>query len=47
MARLGASKKKKSPRATELSELKRELQRVTDRLESRDRELAEALEQQT
>ena len=38
MARLGASKKKKSPRATKLSELKKELQRVTEQLESRDRE---------
>ena len=54
MARLGASKKKKSPRATELSQLKKELERVTDQLESRDRELEqrnaelhEALEHQT
>src|SRR5262247_3039110 len=38
MARVGASKKKKSPRATELSQLKRELKRVTEQLESRDRE---------
>ena len=28
MARLGVSKKKKSPRATELSQLKKELQRA-------------------
>ena len=54
MARLGASKKKKSPHATELSQLKKELQRVNEQLESRDRELeqrnaelSEALEQQT
>jgi hypothetical protein len=47
MARLGASKKKKSPRATELSQLKKELQRVTEQLESYKRELAEASEQQT
>ena len=54
MARPGASKKKKSPRATELSQLKNELQRVTEQLESRDRELEqrnaelrEALEHQT
>ncbi len=54
MARLGASKKKKSPRVTELSQLKKDLKRVTDRLESRDREfeqrnaaLREALEHQT
>ena len=47
MARLGVSKKKKSPRATELSQLKKEVQRLTQQLESRERELAEAAEQQT
>ena len=47
MARLGASKKKKSPRATELSQLKKEIQRLTEQLESRDRELGLATEQQT
>src|SRR4030095_11378056 len=47
MARLGPSKKKKSPRATELSQLKKELQRVTEQLESRDRELDSATEQQS
>src|SRR5262245_56277700 len=47
MARVGASKKKKSPRATELSQLKKEVRRLTEQLESRDRELAEAAEQQT
>src|SRR5262245_30298675 len=54
MARLGVSKKKKSPRATELSQLKKEVQRLTEQLESRDHELEtsnsqlrEALEQQT
>ena len=47
MARVDATKKKKSPRSTELSRLKEELRRVTERLESRDRELAEATEQQT
>jgi GAF domain-containing protein len=54
MARLGVSKKKKTPRAAELSQLKKELQRVTEQLESRNRELEqrnaelrEALEQQT
>src|SRR5215831_15309616 len=46
MARPGASKKKKSPRPTELSQLKKELQRVTEQLESRDRELAEASERE-
>src|SRR5215475_9610368 len=38
MARLGVSKKKKSPHANELSQLKKEVQRLTDQLESRDRE---------
>src|SRR5262249_37477331 len=47
MARVGASKKKKSPRATELSRLKKEVRRLTEQLESRDRELAEAAEQQS
>src|SRR5499433_3524749 len=54
MARLGASKKKKSSRDTELSQLKKELKRVTEQLESRDRELEQrnaelrqALEHQT
>ena len=42
MARVGITKKKKSPRADELSQLKEELRRVTEQLESRDRELAEA-----
>ena len=41
MPRRGVSKKKKSPRATELSQLKQEVQRLTEQLESRDRELAE------
>jgi len=54
MARLGVSKKKKSPRATELSQLRKELKRVTEQLESCQRELessntelSESLEQQT
>ena len=38
MARLGVSKKRKSPRVTPLSQLKKELKRVTEQLESRDRE---------
>src|SRR5262245_17868907 len=46
MARLGASKKKKNPRGTEPSQLKKELKRVTELLESRDRELAEASERE-
>jgi len=47
MAKLGVTKKKKSPRAGELSRLKKELKRVTEQLESRERELSEATEQQT
>ena len=54
MARLGASKKKKSPRAADPRQLKKELKRVTEQLESRDRELEQrnaelrqALEHQT
>jgi chromosome segregation ATPase len=47
MARLGVSKKKRSPRATELSQLKKEVQRFTERIESYKRELAESREQQT
>src|SRR5262245_14726715 len=47
MARLGVSKKKKSSRATELSQLKKEVQRLTEQLESRDRELAEASERES
>jgi hypothetical protein len=39
--------KKKNPQATELSQLKEELRRVSEKLESREGELAEALEQQT
>ena len=41
MARLGVSKKKKSPPATELSQLKKELQRVSEQLESYKRELTQ------
>ena len=46
MARLGASKKKKSPRAADPRQIKKELKRVTEQLESCKRELAEATEQQ-
>src|SRR5574341_138482 len=46
MARVGTTKNKKSSRATELSRLRKELQLVTEQLESRDLELAEALGQQ-
>jgi len=41
------SKKRKSPSPTDLGQLKKDLQRVSDQLKSRERELAEALEQQT
>src|SRR5262249_18921118 len=47
MAKLGLTRNKKSPRADELSQLKEELRRVTEQLESHKRELAEATEQQT
>ena len=47
MARLGVTKKKKSPRAAELSQLKKEVQRLTEQLESCKRELAEATERET
>ncbi|HLF83901.1 MAG TPA: GAF domain-containing protein, partial [Blastocatellia bacterium] len=47
MARLGVTKKKMSPRTVELRRLKKELKRVSEQLESRERELAEATEQQT
>src|SRR5262249_55513409 len=46
MARLGVTKKKKSPRASEHSQLKKEVQRLTEKLESSERERAEATEQQ-
>ena len=54
MARLGVSKKKKSPRATEISKLQKEVQRLTEQLKSSQRELEssntelrESIEQQT
>jgi hypothetical protein len=47
MARLGVSKKKKSPRATELSQLKKDVQRLTEQLKSCKRELAEGRERET
>jgi GAF domain-containing protein len=46
MARLGASKQKKSPRATELSQLKKELQLVAEQLKSCQRERDESLERE-
>src|SRR5262245_5533436 len=46
MARPGVKNKKKSPYASEVSELKKKLQRLTEQLESRERELAEVTEQQ-
>src|SRR5262245_34651790 len=47
MARLGVSKKKKSPRTTSISQLQKEVQRLTEQLESSERERSEATEQQT
>src|SRR5690242_2403430 len=47
MARVHVIKKKKSPSTTELNRLKKEVKRVTEQLECRDRELAEAVEYQT
>ena len=46
MGWLKAIKKTKNPQANELSELKEELCRVSEKLESREGELAKALEQQ-
>ena len=42
-----AIKKKKNPQTDELIQLKEELRRISEKLESREGELAEALEQQT
>src|SRR5688572_6861962 len=47
MARVDVAKRKKSPHDTELSKLKKELKRVTEQLELRDRELTQSFEQQT
>jgi signal transduction histidine kinase len=47
MGWLRAVKQKKNPQATELTQLKEELRRVSEKLESREGELAEALEQQS
>ena len=47
MGWLRATKQKNNSEATELSQLKEELRRVTQKLESREDKLAEALEQQT
>jgi len=47
MGWLRAVRQKSSPQATELGRLKDELRCVTEKLESREAELAEALEQQT
>src|SRR5262245_57411423 len=47
MARPSKTKSKKSPDTNELSRLKEVLKRITEQLESRDRELAEATGQQT
>ena len=47
MGWLSGEKKSENSRATELSQLKEELRGVSEKLESRESELAEALEQQT
>jgi hypothetical protein len=47
MGWLRAIKKKADPQATELSQLKEELRRVTEKLEACEGELAEAFEQQS
>lgn len=47
MGSLRAVEKEKNPQPTEVSQLKEELRRVSEKLESREGELAEALEQQT
>jgi signal transduction histidine kinase len=44
---LRAIKQKRNPQATELSQFKEELRRISQKLESREGELAEALEHQT
>ena len=46
MGRLRAVRQKRNPQTTKLSQLKEELRRVSEKLESREGELAEALEQQ-
>ena len=46
MGRLRLIEKKEPPQATELSQLKKELRRVSEKLQSGESELAEALEQQ-
>ena len=46
MERLGPIEKRTNPQATELSQLKEELRRVSEKLESSKGELAEALKQQ-
>ena len=47
MGWLGVTKKKNDPETSELNQLKEELRRVSEKLECRERELAEASEQQT
>src|SRR5215475_10816586 len=47
MAKLGLTRNKKSPHGDDLTQLKEELRRVSEQLESHKRELAEATEQQT
>ena len=47
MARLGTIGKRKNPQATELNQLKEELRSFSEKLEWREGELAQVLEQQT
>jgi hypothetical protein len=47
MAQLRTTEKRNNPQATEVSQVIEELRRVAEKLASRERELAEALEQQT
>ena len=47
MVRRAVGTRKKRSNGAELKKLKQELKRVNEQLESRERELADALEQQT
>src|SRR5262249_26338865 len=47
MGWLGTINKKENPQATELRQLREELGRISEKLEARESELAEALEQQS
>ena len=47
MGSLRAVEKEKNPQPTELRQLEEELRRISEKLESRENELTEALKQQT